>query len=439
MNRWAIGSGIGLSVAALSTGVFSQLQSTQPENAKLPSDIEAMYKQLVQEAQAKANNSHLDQAIADVSSIPPNSEHFATANQLRERWFKDLLQAANEQHQQANLSEAIKQLKAIPASSPEAEHVKLLIATWTQQEKQVRKASEAVDKGNWSQTIAAINELRGTDLFESPQIQALAQKAITNAFASDPATRQLATDASPSRLTASVPTINPVTPRQPAPSVTGSVSPEQRELATLPSSPSEASSTPVVASTLTPPVSSRQVQPEAKTVALQPRTIDSESSTSTSTAIIPANRSTDAQSITVAHIPPISEETMTMSMVTEGTPSQNVQPSSLRTTQKPSPARVTTPTHQEILPSLSPAAPIAEATAPVSSTPMPANAPTLSTEVSPPLPPVAVAGVQSVKPADIQPSPQDLEMFQQVGQPAQPSNLVPVSIERSTLPAASQI
>jgi hypothetical protein len=463
MDRLAIGGGLLLSAVTLSVGTLPQIPP-ESSQAKLPSDIEAIYEQLIQQAQTKASSGQVDQAVADIASIPPNSKHYQEARQLQDGWSKDLLVGANRQYQQAKLTEAIAQLRAIPPGSPSFEQAKPLIETWSQQEQLLARATQSADQGNWKQAVEALNNLRNTELYNTPQIQALAQKAITNAFGSDIATARInRTEVNQPRPAAATPRVAIATPN-PAPELMASAIPsEQQQLATTPrissTQPADLQvqavpvqseqSAPITVATVPAP-SDQPVEAVPQADSVSPLTIATVSEPSQSIQPLQPSESVDLPASTLTQTPetirvatnpvsPIASEDVReiQTTFTSSTPPvTEIAP--VNATES---IAVNSPPPSTSVTSVSPSSEDPAINTPITVTPdtfsdeIPYDTPMMAATVvipksqTAPITPSAPSSLetrnfQPVKPADIRISPQDAEMFNQVDrlESRQPTN-----------------
>ncbi|MGG6265467.1 hypothetical protein ACQ4M3_05615 [Leptolyngbya sp. AN03gr2] len=179
---WTLGGGLSLSTLALlfyALGPGSeQLQTKQA----VPAQIEAVYEDAIAQAEQAAKRQQFDRAIEIADGIPTNSRHSQTAQQLRESWSQALLQQANAEYRKGNVQAAIAKLQPISQFNPLASQAASLRTTWRTEAQQLDQVTKAIAAKNWTQALQAIEPLRGTELFNTPRVQALFNQAITNAF-----------------------------------------------------------------------------------------------------------------------------------------------------------------------------------------------------------------------------------------------------------------
>lgn len=108
--------------------------------SRLPINIEAVYGDLLKQAQTFSDRNQLNNAINRVASIPKNSQHYEMAYQLQEDWSRELLRQATSECQQARVAKAIAMLDTIPASSQLHDRVAELRQRWSSQDKLLQKA-----------------------------------------------------------------------------------------------------------------------------------------------------------------------------------------------------------------------------------------------------------------------------------------------------------
>jgi len=181
MKRWTLGSVI-LTVALLSGSFFPVMKLLQSSEGGLPPDVEAHYSTLLQEAETQAAQNRLVEAMEAVAGIPSNSEFFDEAQQFRQTWSRDLLRLANEKYDQADLPQAINILRIVPPSSELSGQARQLSGEWAQQAKQLEAVRVAQSKGEWTQALQTLEELKNTPLYNTPSVQSMRQQLIAAAY-----------------------------------------------------------------------------------------------------------------------------------------------------------------------------------------------------------------------------------------------------------------
>jgi hypothetical protein len=160
---------------------------------QLPRKMEAMYDDLLNQAQASASRDHFTEAISTIAGIPKNSRHYETAQQLQEDWSRELMRQASNQWQQAQMKAAISTLSHIPATSQLGDRVTELKQRWKQQAIVLERAISAKKAGDWQKVIDTVRSLEGSPMYHSLPVQALLQQAITNLYEPDHTLLQIAT------------------------------------------------------------------------------------------------------------------------------------------------------------------------------------------------------------------------------------------------------
>jgi hypothetical protein len=92
---------------------LSAIQWGNPCADQLPTDMEAVYSNLLEQAQVLASREQLTQALASINGIPKNSRHYAMAQRLQEDWSRELLRQATAEFHKANVANAISMLNSI--------------------------------------------------------------------------------------------------------------------------------------------------------------------------------------------------------------------------------------------------------------------------------------------------------------------------------------
>ncbi len=155
-----------------------------PSN-RLPQEMETLYTQVLEKAQALASQAQFSQAIAQVAGIPKNSQSYELAHRLQADWSQELLQQANQHYENAELDTAQALLAGIPATSPLRGQVLALKAQWGQQQRIMARAIAAKGRGDWQAVIDALQSLDETPLHHSLPVQDLLQQAITQLYEPD--------------------------------------------------------------------------------------------------------------------------------------------------------------------------------------------------------------------------------------------------------------
>jgi hypothetical protein len=151
----------------------------------LPQEIEVLYSQVLEKAQAMASQAQFSSAIAQVAGIPKNSQSYELAHSLQADWSQELLQQANQHYENAELETAQSLLAAIPATSSLKAQALALKAQWGQQQQIMARAIAAKERGDWQAVIDALQSLDETPLHHSLPVQDLLQQAITQLYEPD--------------------------------------------------------------------------------------------------------------------------------------------------------------------------------------------------------------------------------------------------------------
>ncbi|PSB17131.1 hypothetical protein C7B65_19675 [Phormidesmis priestleyi ULC007] len=173
-----------------------QLQSHEQLD-KLPSQMEAAYADLLNQAQAAASRDQLTEAVNTVAGIPKNSQHYELVQQLQEEWSQELVRQATSHIQQAEITPAIALLNSIPETSQWHDRGTELKQRWSQQAKLFNQAVAAKSAADWQGVIDAIKSLEGSPLYNSLPVQELLQQAMTKRYEPDAALLQIATADAP--------------------------------------------------------------------------------------------------------------------------------------------------------------------------------------------------------------------------------------------------
>ncbi len=182
--------------------------------SKLPSKIEAVYSDLLQQAQAFSDREQLKEAINRVAGIPKNSQHYEMAHQLQEDWSKELLRQASSECQHARVAKAIGMLDMIPATSQLHDRAAELRQRWSKQDSFLQQAIAFKGTGDWQGVIDSVKALEGTPMYQSLAVQELLQKAMTQLFTPDATMLQVATEDLPAIPPITLPTVSAVMPKQ---------------------------------------------------------------------------------------------------------------------------------------------------------------------------------------------------------------------------------
>lgn len=177
MNRWIFGGGITVAVAGLSAYSLTN-QAIQSKQSAIPVEHEQFYQQMVEKAKDLQKQDQPIEAIAQVTGIPTNSKHFPAARSLQESLSKQILDQAQAQHRQGNPAKAIALLKSIPAATSIATTAQALKTTWRLENQHLQAVQKAMESQNWSEAMRHIEQLKGTETFNSPRVQSALQQAI---------------------------------------------------------------------------------------------------------------------------------------------------------------------------------------------------------------------------------------------------------------------
>lgn len=185
LNRWTLASLLVI-LAAITYGVtqnggqenvasndISLTDSPEP----VPQDLEDSYESLIGQAQAQAKNDQFKQAILNLEGVPKNSQHFALAQQVKDEFSQSLLRRANDKYQKGDIQTALTMLDAVAPSSTSSAQAKKLQKDWGEQGEQFEMARTAIAKKDWSNALKSLDQLKGTPIFQSAQVQQLLQLA----------------------------------------------------------------------------------------------------------------------------------------------------------------------------------------------------------------------------------------------------------------------
>ncbi len=186
LNRWTLASLLVI-LAAITYGVAqngkqrnvaSQDSSITDSHAEpVPQDLEGTYESLIEQAQAQAKNNQFKQALLNLEGIPTNSQHFALAQQVKDEFSQSLLQRANDKYQKGDIQTALAMLGAVAPSSSSSPQAKKLQKDWGEQGEQFELAQAAIAKEDWSHALKSLDQLKGTPVFQSAQVQQILQLA----------------------------------------------------------------------------------------------------------------------------------------------------------------------------------------------------------------------------------------------------------------------
>lgn len=186
LNRWTLASLLVI-LAAITYGVAqnggqgnvaSDDSSLTDSHAEpVPQDLEGTYESLIRQAQAEAKNNQFKQALLNLEGIPTNSQHFALAQQVKDEFSQSLLQRANDKYQKGDIQTALAMLDAVAPSSSSSPQAKKLQKDWGEQGEQFELAQAAIAKKDWSNALKSLDQLKGTPIFQSAQVQQLLRLA----------------------------------------------------------------------------------------------------------------------------------------------------------------------------------------------------------------------------------------------------------------------
>jgi hypothetical protein len=169
--------------------LFQQLQG---QSDRLPAQMESMYADLLNQAQASASRDQLTEAVKIIAGIPKNSRHHELAQQLEDDWARELVRQATTHFQQADVTTAIALLETIPNTSQWHDRVTELRDRWSQQAKLYDRAIAAKSATDWQGAIDAIKLLEGSPIYNSLPVQELLQQAMTKLYEPDATLVQIA-------------------------------------------------------------------------------------------------------------------------------------------------------------------------------------------------------------------------------------------------------
>lgn len=150
-----------------------------------PKDVERVYSQLLEQAQAIAQRHQYAKALSLMVAIPKNSQSYAVAQQLQEDWAREVLEQATQHYQQARVAKAMAILGSIPPNSPFSDRASRLRSQWSREAKWLTKALSASQAGQWQTAHAALNALAGSPLYQSLLVQDLVQQVTLKLYEPD--------------------------------------------------------------------------------------------------------------------------------------------------------------------------------------------------------------------------------------------------------------
>jgi len=184
MNRWALSRNLITSIALLTLGVAPQLKlhsfMTGPVTTP-PQAIEQGYAQQLQAAQQEASRNRLPLAIERIAGIPRNSQHFDQASRFQEDWSKELLRQATAQYRQGDVQAAQATIAAIPNTGSIAPQLQARQQQWANEAEQLAQVTAAQSSQDWDSALEALDALRGSELYNTPQVQALVAQTLDRA------------------------------------------------------------------------------------------------------------------------------------------------------------------------------------------------------------------------------------------------------------------
>ena len=183
----------------------NRLSSTPPEQLvndqwsdrrsnPLPDKMEAVYGDLVAQAQTLVGRNQFTQAVDLIGGIPRNSRHYGMAQQLQEDWSRELLRQASSDYEQGLIGQALSRLDTIPSTSQLHDRVAEIQQRWHKQESVLQRAIALKQAGNWQGVTDTIKALEGTPMYQSLLVQGLVQQAMTQLYKPDAAMLQIAMD-----------------------------------------------------------------------------------------------------------------------------------------------------------------------------------------------------------------------------------------------------
>lgn len=182
---------------------------------RLPDKMEAVYGDLVAQAQTLTDRKELTQAVDLIGGIPKNSRHYGMSQQLQEDWSRELLREATSECRQGRVGKALLMLNTIPSQSQLHDRITELRQRWSKQDKLLQQAIAFKQSGDWQGVIDTVKALEGAPMYQSLLVQGMLQQAMTLLYKPDTAMLQVAME--------DLPTVQPAV----APPETISLAPNQ--------------------------------------------------------------------------------------------------------------------------------------------------------------------------------------------------------------------
>lgn len=167
-------------------------QWSNRQSDRLPDKMEAVYGDLLAQAQALVSRDQLTQAVDLIASLPKNSQHYGMAQQLQQDWSRELLRQASSECQQGRVSKAILMLDTIPSNSQLHDRIAELRQRWSKQDKLLQQAIALKQTGDWQGVIDTTKALEGTPMYQSLLVQGLLQQGMTQLYKPNAAMLQVA-------------------------------------------------------------------------------------------------------------------------------------------------------------------------------------------------------------------------------------------------------
>ena len=158
----------------------------------LPDKMEAVYGDLLAQAQALVGRNQFTQAVDLIGGIPKNSRHYGMSQQLQDDWSRELLRQATGEYEQARMDKALTMLNTIPPVSQLHDRVADLQQRWSKQNTLLQRAIALKQSGNWQGVTDNVKLLEGTPIYQSLLVQELLQQAMTQLYKPDAAMLQIA-------------------------------------------------------------------------------------------------------------------------------------------------------------------------------------------------------------------------------------------------------
>ncbi|MBW4472166.1 MAG: hypothetical protein KME45_17435 [Stenomitos rutilans HA7619-LM2] len=159
---------------------------------RLPDKMEAVYSDLVVQAQALVDRNQLTQAVDLVAGIPKNSQHYGMAQQLQDDWSRELLRQAASECRQGRVGKALLMLNTIPSQSQLHDRITELRQRWGNQDKLLQQAIALKQRSDWQGVIDTVKALEGAPMYQSLLVQGMLQQAMTQLYKPDAAMLQVA-------------------------------------------------------------------------------------------------------------------------------------------------------------------------------------------------------------------------------------------------------